>query len=211
MIKVPQYHSNCFDKGLLYDKENHHKEKYGIYGLNSVFDTHFADDFDTAKLTTGYVVFMAGNPIIWKSKLQTTVSILTCEAECTAILEATRDSAQVRSFLTELDLMPEGPIPNLEDNTRAIKQTKDDGIKSGRRHVRVEYLYTVEQVCEEYTSVNKISADENPADGFTKAFRSQMFCHFTKDLGLFDEERTIVSEIVSCMLRLIILKYGKDI
>lgn len=118
--------------------------------------------------------------------MQTTVSTLTCKVEYAAIFEATKDCAWIRNFLTELNLIPEGPIPILEDNTGAIKWTKDDGMTSSRRHVRMEYHYAVEQVRDGYTSINKVASDENPADGFTKPLNSHMFSRFIKFLGLVD-------------------------
>lgn len=64
MLRIPQYLSNCLGRGILYEKNHRHREKYGIYGLHCAVDASFADDYDTAKSTTGYVIFMAGSLII---------------------------------------------------------------------------------------------------------------------------------------------------
>ncbi|KAI0991754.1 hypothetical protein K3495_g16433, partial [Podosphaera aphanis] len=179
-LRIPQYLSRCPGKGLIYKKDHRHLEKFGKYGLYCAVDSSFADDFDSAKSTTGYVIFMAGSPVIWRSKLQTTVSTLTCEAEYAAIFEATKDCAWIRSFLTELDHMPSGPIPILEDNTGAIKWATDDSMTSGRRHVRIEYHYVVQEVKSGNIKILQVASEDNPADGLTKPLLSEPFKRFTE-------------------------------
>ena len=49
--------------------------------LTCLSDSDWAGDIDTRRSTTGYVVFAAGAPIAWCSKLQTTVAISSMEAE----------------------------------------------------------------------------------------------------------------------------------
>ena len=122
-----------------------------------------------------------------ETKLQSTVSTLTCEAEYAAMFEAIKDCSWIRNFLTVLELMPDGPIPILEDNTGAIKWAKDDGISSGRRHVRIEYHYIVQEVRCGNVEIQYIASDQNPADGFTKPLTTDSFQRFTKHLGLADQ------------------------
>ena len=129
---------------------------------------------------------MAGNPIIWKSKLQSTISTLTCEAEYAAIFESLKDCSWIKKFLTELGQMPNNPIPILVDNTGAIKWATDDGMTSGRRHVRVEFHYSVEEVRNGNVKMEYISSDSNPADGFTKPLNTEKFQQFISQLGLSD-------------------------
>lgn len=184
MLRIPQYLSSCPEKGLLYEKNHRHLNDFGNYGLHCAVDSSFGDDYDTAKSTTGYVIFMAGSPVIWKSKLQSTVSTLTCEAEYAALFEASKDCTWIRNFLTELDEMPPGPIPILEDNTGAIKWAKDDAMTSGRRHVRIEYHYTVQEVRAGNIDVRYIASGCNPADGLTKPLTTELFKKFLEHLGL---------------------------
>lgn len=186
MLRVPQYLSTFLDRGLLYRKHHRHRTDYGKNGLHCAVDASFADDFDTAKSTSGYVIFMAGNPVIWRSKLQSTVSTLTCEAEYAAMFEATKDCAWIRSFLTELGQMETSPIPILEDNTGAIKWATDDGMTSGRRHVRIEYHYVAKEVQENHTRISYIPSGQNAADGLTKPLSTELFNRLTQHLGMAD-------------------------
>ena len=45
------------------------------------FDADWARDLDSRHSTTGYVVYTAGGPIAWQSRLETTVAVSTTEAE----------------------------------------------------------------------------------------------------------------------------------
>jgi len=51
------------------------------FHLYTYSDTSFADDLFTKVSIGGYMVFLAGCPIIWKSRKQTIVTISTTEAE----------------------------------------------------------------------------------------------------------------------------------
>lgn len=185
-LQIPKYLSTCPGRGLFYEKNHHHIQEFGDYGIHCAVDASFADYFDTAKSTTEYIIFMAGCPVIWRSKLQTTVSTLTCEAEYAAIFEATTDCAWIRNFLTELGHMPNGPIPILEDNTGAIKWSVDDAMTSGRRHVRIEYHYVVQEIRNKNIEIRQIASKDNPADGMTKPLTTESFRKFIKQLGLRD-------------------------
>ena len=44
-------------------------------------DSDWAGDQDTRRSTTGFLAFMAGGPIAWQSRLQTTIAASSMEAE----------------------------------------------------------------------------------------------------------------------------------
>lgn len=48
-------------------------------------DADFANCIDIRRSTTGFIFLLAYGPISWSSKLQSTVSLSTCEAEYNAI------------------------------------------------------------------------------------------------------------------------------
>lgn len=186
MLRITHYLSGCADRGLFYEKNHRHLNEFGEHGLFCAVHSSFADDHNTAKSTTGYVIFMAGGPIIWRSKLQSTVSTLTCEAEYVAMCEAAKDCAWILSFLSKLGVMPDGPIPILEDNTGAIKWATSDGMTLGRRHIRVNYHYIVQEIRDLNIAIQQIKSRNNPADGLTKTLSADLFRRFTGQLGLMD-------------------------
>ena len=64
----------------------------GIRFSGSIFDMHVFTDADwagdvlTRRSTTGYVVFAAGGPLAWQSKLQTTVATSSMQSEYQVML-----------------------------------------------------------------------------------------------------------------------------
>ncbi|KAL7478580.1 hypothetical protein ACHAW6_004336 [Cyclotella cf. meneghiniana] len=62
---------------------------------------HQIAEFDpsTAKSQSGCITFYAGCPIIWNSKLQTQVALLTTEAEYTALSHSLHDVIPIMQLL----------------------------------------------------------------------------------------------------------------
>ena len=59
--------------------------------LHAYSDADWAGDHDSRRSTTGYVVFAAGGPIAWQSKLQTTVTASTMKVEYMAAFSAIQE------------------------------------------------------------------------------------------------------------------------
>ena len=52
-----------------------------ILNLHAFSGADWAGDLDSWRSTTGYVIYAAGGPISWSSKLQSTVAAFTMEVE----------------------------------------------------------------------------------------------------------------------------------
>ena len=67
----------------LADLSLRYRGKFPIQNLHLYVyrDTSFADRLDTRLSTGGHIIFLAGSPIIWKSKKQTLVTLSSTEAE----------------------------------------------------------------------------------------------------------------------------------
>jgi hypothetical protein len=63
-------------------------------------DSNWAGDKETRCSVSGYIIFFMGVAILWRSKLQKTVSMSSSEAEYYAISEAARDIKFVIQILT---------------------------------------------------------------------------------------------------------------
>jgi hypothetical protein len=59
-------------------------------------------DPSTAKSRSGWVIFYAGCPVSWASKLQSQVALSTTEAEYIALSQALRDVIPVMNLLQEM-------------------------------------------------------------------------------------------------------------
>jgi hypothetical protein len=59
-------------------------------------------DPSTAKSRSGWIIFYAGCPVSWASKLQSQVALSTTEAEYIAMSQALRDVIPVMNLLQEM-------------------------------------------------------------------------------------------------------------
>ena len=83
-------------------------------------DADWAGDLDSRRSTTGYVVYAAGGPIAWQSKLQTTVAVSTMEAEYMAAFGAIQELIWLKGVLSEIGIHLVDPITLKMDVKRAI-------------------------------------------------------------------------------------------
>lgn len=102
ITRLGQYSFENLGKRLTYKKNHRHRNTFDKYGLYCAVDASFNDDYDTAKSTTGYLIFPAGVPVVSRSKFQPIVSSLTSEAEYIANFEASKNCTWIRIFLSEL-------------------------------------------------------------------------------------------------------------
>jgi hypothetical protein len=61
-------------------------------------DASFAADLDTKRSTTGYVFKIAGGPVSWQSRMQTSVSLTSMESEYMAASAAAQDDLAEQSI-----------------------------------------------------------------------------------------------------------------
>jgi len=70
--------------------------------LQAYSDANWAEDMDTRRSTTGYVVMLNNGAIAWKSHRQSTVALSTMESEYMALTDAMKELKWVRTLLSEL-------------------------------------------------------------------------------------------------------------
>jgi hypothetical protein len=126
---------------------------------------------------------MAGGPVSWSSKRQSTVATSSTEAEYIGQYNGAREAIWIRSFLRELgyrDLIKE-PLVIKADNTGAESLSRDPTIHSRAKHLDVAYHWQRQQVERKALHFVDIPSKENGADGLTKPQATQLYRTF-KDL-----------------------------
>ena len=148
---IVRYLKGTIDKGTIVKQPHEMKlETYcdvDFYGLHR----HDPDQSITsAKSRSGYIVKLAGCPLIWKSQLMHSIALSTAEAEYYSLSLAMRALLPLRSFLLEITTHVRMP-PELritfntfmttvhEDNTAALSLAVDHRITSRTRHYHVRW------------------------------------------------------------------------
>lgn len=122
---------------------------------------------DSGKSTGGYLV-MSGCPVSWRSKLQTTVSLSTSEAEYVAGVEAGKELKWVHHLLSELIFPASGPSPLLMDKS-AIAVSKNPEYHGHMKHLDLAHYWLRDEVAKGSIHVEYIPTGDQLADILTKA------------------------------------------
>ena len=98
-------------------------------------DADWASDLHSRRSTTGYVVYAAGGPIAWQSKLQTTVAESTMEAEYMAAFGANQELIWLTGVLSEIEINLVDPITLNMDAKSAIALAKNAMHHKRSKHI----------------------------------------------------------------------------
>jgi hypothetical protein len=101
-------------------------------------------DPSTAKLQSGWIVFYAGSPISWASKLQSQVALSTTEAEYIAMSQSLRYVIPVMNLLQEMRerdyqvicTKPHVYCKVFEDNSGALELAKLPKLRPRTKHIK---------------------------------------------------------------------------
>ena len=99
-------------------------------------DSYFAGCVDSQKPTSGYIFFLAGGVVSWRSAKQTLTATSTMEAEFVSCFEATLHSVWLKSFMFGLRVVDSisRPLKFYCDNSIAVFMAKNNKSGSQSKH-----------------------------------------------------------------------------
>jgi len=137
-----------------------------------------------SKSICGHIFFYGGCPILWKTHKEARISRSSCEAEIKATNECVKNIQMFRHIFTDLGLAPSHPTPVYNDNRGTVEWSHSFSTK-GMRHLNIrENAVRKAQLMQE-VFISHISGTCNPADIFTKEFKSDCTFRSLRDLLLF--------------------------
>ena len=140
------------------------------FKLYAYSDADWGGDLESRRSTTGYVVYAAGGPIAWQSKLQSTVAISTMKAEYMAAFGAIQELIWIKGVLGELGFAYVDPITLHMDSKSAISLAKNPTHHKRSKHIDIKYHWLREHTYEEGTiHLEHCGTEEMVADVLTKA------------------------------------------
>ncbi|VFQ67784.1 unnamed protein product [Cuscuta campestris] len=179
MKNILKYFRRTKDAFLVYGR----KEELSIVGYT---DARFQTDRDHFKSQAGYVFFLNGGAVTWKSYKQDTTADSTTEGEYMAAAEATKEGVWLNNFITELGVVPsiKNPIPLFCDNNGAIAQVKEPRSHQKTKHIVRSYHIIREIVARGDVEICKIDTDDNIADPLRKALGKPKHESHTWSMGI---------------------------
>jgi hypothetical protein len=124
---------------------------------------------------SGYVLFMSGGPVAWRSAKQRLSPASTAEAEVVSASDATKGALYLRHILRDLEQLFNGPTVFFEDNEAAIMHTQNGNSLSRMRHINLRQNFVRDYVEEGEVRLVFIGTRQNVADLLTKPLTYQIF------------------------------------
>ena len=130
--RVLRYATGTLDLELIFRKD----PENNIVGSS---DSDKAGLIDGKKWIKGYDFMFAGGPISHPSKLQPSVSLLSCEAKYMALVETAKEAVWYSCFLAELGYgKEENPVLVQADNQRSISISKIPEFHKRTKHIEIK-------------------------------------------------------------------------
>jgi hypothetical protein len=184
-MRVLKYLRGTASLGLTYRREEETKGAT-IIGFA---DADWAGDTETRRSTSGSVFMLGGAAISWRTKLQRSVALSTCEAELMSLSAALQEAIWLRRLSKDLHLTSaQEPMTLFEDNQGAIALINDFRFSERTKHVDIRYFFIREKVAEGEFKVEYCTTALMLADIFTKALGRIAFERIRAFLGLSDLE-----------------------
>ena len=152
-------------------------------------DSDWAGDPDNRISITGFIVYLLGVPICWRSKGQKGATLSSSEAEYVALSEAAKEIKFVYYILRSLSIDVKMPIVVRVDNVGAIFMAENVSTSVRTRHVDTRYHFVREMIVDGFIKIVFVRTIDNDADVFTKNVNRETYDrHVGKFLGVYNEE-----------------------
>ena len=138
-------------------------------------DSDWAADRETRISVSGFIIYLNGVAISWKSRAQKGVTLSSSEAEFVALSEAVKEIRFIFQVLRSMGIKVKTPIVVRADNVGAMFMAKNTSISDRTKHVDIRYHFIREFVDQEFIKIVFVSTKENVADIFTKNLPKELF------------------------------------
>jgi hypothetical protein len=146
----------------------------GLWQLIAFSDSDWAGDKDNRRSVSGYVIYFAGVPVLWRSRAQKSVALSSSEGEFYALAETAKEVKFIAQLLMSMGIQVEKPIVINVDNVGAIFMAENASSSNRTKHIDTRYWFvremtnTEEEGEEPFLKVLFVPTAKNRADTFTK-------------------------------------------
>ncbi|EPZ37091.1 hypothetical protein O9G_005746, partial [Rozella allomycis CSF55] len=164
-------------------KEN---ERIEVEGFS---DADWATDRDNRKSTTGYLIYLDGNLVSWKSRKQQTNALSTAEAEYMALADTAREGLWMMKLIKELRI-PRRWKPRAlkinEDNQSTIRIAQIYESNEKTKHIEQKYHFIRDKIEKGRIYLNYVNTKEMVADALTKGLAREPFEKHRESMGILE-------------------------
>ena len=135
------------------------------------------------------MVYAAGGPIAWQSKLQSTVAVSTMEAEYMAAFGAIQELIWIKGVLGEIGFDYVDPITLYMDSKSAMSLAKNPTHHKRSKHIDIKYHWLREHTYEEGTiHLEHCGTEDMVADVLTKALAFEFHVKHAVNISGFGDQ-----------------------
>ena len=138
-LRIVRYLKGTSGYGVLFENHGHME----IFGFT---DADWAGNPNDRKSTAGYLTFVGGNLVTWRSKKQKVVALSSAEAEFRGIRSGLTEILWLRKLMTELGLISQHPCKLFCDNQAAISISENPVQHDRTKHVEVDRHFIKENI-----------------------------------------------------------------
>ena len=139
----------------------------GIWMLEALSDSDFANDKDIRYSVYGYMIYFCGIPVAWKSKHMKSVVLSTTEAEYVAVSEVVKEIKFFYQMLRSMEIKV--PLP-IVDNVGAIWLANNSSVSERTKHVDLRAHFVRDMIKDQVIEINLVMSAENDSDIMTKHY-----------------------------------------
>ena len=191
--RIGRYLKGTRDKGIIMrPTTNLNVDCFPDADFAGLYNHEDAQDPHCVRSRTGFVILLAGCPVLWKSKLQTEIALSTMEAEYVALSQSCKDLFPLLDQINELGEavgLPVSKDTNLhttiyEDNVGALTlgRLEPKRMTPRSKHYAIKYHWFREQIGPRNIKLVKVDTKNQLGDIFTKGLGTIPFCYLRSKL-----------------------------
>jgi hypothetical protein len=160
-------------------------KKAGDSVLTAYVDSSY-DGRQGKRSTTGFIIYFAGMPVMWKSSLQSRIANSSAEAEFRAMLELANQIEWLRGLLAELGMQQKQPTSFYTDSASALNLVTnvDQQVSNALRHLCGEINIMQERIQLGFVYPHFVPGEAQVADVLTKALPFNRHQQLVRQCGM---------------------------
>ncbi|GAA0158066.1 transmembrane signal receptor [Lithospermum erythrorhizon] len=178
-LRVVRYLKGCPRQGILL-------RSYSTFVVIGWCDSDWASCPLTHRSLMGWIVFLGGSPVSWKTKKQHIVSRSSTEAEYRSMAQVVAEMKWLTSLLRDLGVTCEGSMPFLCDSQSALHIVQNPVFHEPTKHIEVDCHYVRDTIHDGTISTTHVFIEDQLADIFIKVLGKRQFLYLLHKLGICD-------------------------